>query len=227
MKDFDLKLEIQKAEDYLKLLKEVDEKGDAWSLFNLGECYRKGEGVPQDYEKAFCCYKEAERGCYDAKFALGQCYFKGLGVKQDYSKAVSYFEQNAQQYPEDCYYLGLCYENGYGVPQDYMEAFNYYKEATSALQVGRDAKFKLAEYYKNGWGVKKSEQEALRIYLEDAVEVIRNGGKGKKGREAIQELTDYKKLVAEELKLLDQQVANQKINPREYEVRKNFLQDIL
>lgn len=225
MKEFDLKSEIQKAEDYLKLLKEVDENGGAWSLFRLGECYRKGEGVHQDYEKAFYCYKKAERGCADAQLALGQCYFYGTGVEKDYSLAVYYFKQNEE--PEDFYYLGICYEEGLGVPQDYKTAFHYYSEANCSTRVGRLAKFKVAEYYKNGWGVAKSEQKALRIYLEDAVNIVRKGGTGEKGKQAILELTDYKKLVEEELKVLGEQVANQDINSREYEDRKNFLLDLL
>lgn len=230
MEEFDLKSEIQKAEEYLNLLKEVDEKGGAWDLYHLGECYRKGEGVHQDYEKAFYCYKKAARGCVDAQFALGQCYFYGKGVDTDYSLAVCYFKQIVELMgsPESNYYLGICYEEGLGVPQDYKTAFEYYKEAiTSSTKTGREAKFIVAEFYKNGLGVAKSEQEAFRIYVEDAIKDIDNGGKGERGKQAIFELTDYKKLIEEELKILGKQVANLEINPRIYENKKNFLQDLL
>ena len=54
--------------------------------------YYKGQGVRQDYQKAFEWYtKAANQGHAKAQFNLGVMYEEGQGVRQDYRKAKERF----------------------------------------------------------------------------------------------------------------------------------------
>src|SRR6185436_12213603 len=62
-------------------------KGDADAQFNLGLCYRKGEGVSKDDRKAAKWFvKAAEQNHAEAQLYLGFCYARGQGVKLDDSE---------------------------------------------------------------------------------------------------------------------------------------------
>ena len=63
------------------------QQGDAQAQFNLGEMYRRGHGVTQDYEKAVEWYqKAAKQGDAQAQFNLGEMYRRGHGVTQNKEK---------------------------------------------------------------------------------------------------------------------------------------------
>ena len=97
----------------------------------LGDCYYKGVGVAQDYEKAVYWYtKAAEQGYPYAQKKLGDCYYKGEGVAQDYEKAVYWYTKAAEQdYSVAQFRLAECYALGLGVPQDDREAHEWWKKA--------------------------------------------------------------------------------------------------
>jgi uncharacterized protein len=68
------------------------DQGKASAQYNLGNMYRKGEGVPRDYAAALSWYrKAANQGTSDAQNNLGSMYFKGEGVPQDYVSAHMWF----------------------------------------------------------------------------------------------------------------------------------------
>lgn len=65
---------------------------------DLGNIYRDGENVPQDYSKAFEWYsKAANQGLAEAQFSLGFMYENGEGISQDYSKAFEWYSKAADQ----------------------------------------------------------------------------------------------------------------------------------
>lgn len=67
-------------------------QGDAIAQFDLGEIYEDGNGVNQDYAKAFEWYqKAANQGDARAQFKLGAMYEKGEGVRQNIVAAKEYF----------------------------------------------------------------------------------------------------------------------------------------
>jgi hypothetical protein len=73
-------------------------QGEAKAQSRLGELYRDGQGVPQNYTKARQWYeKAAAQGYADAQLALGMLYYNGLGVPQDYTMARQWYEQAAAQ----------------------------------------------------------------------------------------------------------------------------------
>ena len=72
--DFNEAVRAYKAGDYQKafrLLKPLAEKGYSQAQFNLGSMYQDGQGVPQDYVKAYAWYSvSATQGYKDAKHNL-------------------------------------------------------------------------------------------------------------------------------------------------------------
>lgn len=74
------------------------EQGNALAQNRLGDCYREGKGVAQDYAEAVKWYrKAAEQGNDWAQHNLGLCYRDGLGVKRDKVAALQWFRKASEQ----------------------------------------------------------------------------------------------------------------------------------
>ena len=57
------------------------EQENAYAQYNLGECYRDGEGVEKDFKQDFEWFiKAVEQGNTPAQNNLGGCYPKGESV---------------------------------------------------------------------------------------------------------------------------------------------------
>ena len=73
--------------DYATALREwrpLAKQGDAVAQLNLGNMYRKGQGVPQNDKTAVRWYRlAAEQGNADAQTNLGVMYGMGTGVIRD------------------------------------------------------------------------------------------------------------------------------------------------
>jgi len=75
-----------------RLLTPLAEQGDASAQYNLGQMYRKGEGVPLNYKEAAKWYRlAADQGHGSAQNNLGWMYREGEGVPQDYVLAHMWF----------------------------------------------------------------------------------------------------------------------------------------
>lgn len=85
--------------------------GDAMAQLSLAYMYLRGEGVEQDYEKAFkLTEKSAEQGLAQAQNELGRAYEQ---MKQDYNKAIEWYKKAAAQGYQDAQKnLDRLYENG-------------------------------------------------------------------------------------------------------------------
>jgi hypothetical protein len=76
-------------------------QGFAKAQYQLGKCYKNGEGVAKDVKKAFDYFsRAAKQGNADAQLALGKCYLKGRGTAADKAKAKQWF-QKAVKNPKD------------------------------------------------------------------------------------------------------------------------------
>ena len=75
------------------------ESGHARSLYNLGKCWERGEGVKrQSWTHATALYAQASnKGNADAQCDLGLCYHRGSGVPQSWARAVHLFRLAAAQ----------------------------------------------------------------------------------------------------------------------------------
>ena len=109
------------------------EQGDAEAQFNLGQMYREGLEVAQNYKEAVKWYRlSAEQGNADAQYNLGMSYAKGHGVLQDFKESVKWYQLAAEQgLAEAQYIMGLMYDKGKGVPQDYVLAHMWWNIAGS------------------------------------------------------------------------------------------------
>ena len=144
------------------------EQGYPYAQKKLGDCYYKGEGVAQDYEKAVYWYtKAAEDGSAVDQEKLGTCYYEGKDVAQDYEKAVYWYTKAAEQgYTVGQEKLGDCYYKGEGVAQDYEKAVYWYTKA--AEQGYTVAQEELGTCYYEGKGVAQDYEKAVYWYTKAA-----------------------------------------------------------
>src|SRR5437764_849409 len=74
------------------------EAGDVAAQNEIGDRYRKGNGVQINYSKAISWYeKSANQGFAPAQASLGEMYSKGQGVSLDYAEALKWFQNAADQ----------------------------------------------------------------------------------------------------------------------------------
>lgn len=117
------------------ITKKKAEQGDVHAQFNLGEMYRKGEGVTQDYVEAVKWFrKAADQGFASAQTNLGFMYEKGQGVNQQYLEALKWYRKAADQgYASAQFNLGLLYAKGWGVTRDYVQAYMWFNLSSAGL----------------------------------------------------------------------------------------------
>ncbi len=144
------------------------ENGDPNAQLLLGDMYRVGDNVKQDYEKTAHWYrKAAEQGIAEAQFKLGVSYTTGRGVPQDYTKSAEWYRKAAEQgIAEAQHLLGLSYYNGQGVPQDYTKAAEWFRKA--AEQGLAEAQYLLGVQYANGQGVPQDYTKSAEWYRKAA-----------------------------------------------------------
>jgi TPR repeat protein len=139
--------------------------GEAFSLFlesanggntqaqrYVGDLYRYGLGVVQDFTQARLWYEKASAGGDPiAANGLGLLYYSGQGGAQDYAKARLFFERSATAGNEQgMLNLGDLYQRGLGGAQDYQQARNWLAKAAAAGDAL--AMNNLGYLYQNGLG---------------------------------------------------------------------------
>src|SRR5215475_3702457 len=89
---------FQLTPEKLAVLEQRANRGEALAEWMLGNAYRKGEGVPQDYTTAARWYAAASaQKLAEAQVVLGYLYEQGKGVRKDYREALRYFRAAAEQ----------------------------------------------------------------------------------------------------------------------------------
>jgi TPR repeat protein len=168
--DFQTGLAAYNRGDFAAALQEwqpLAEQGDANSQYNLGLLYARGEGVPQDYQKAIGWYqKAAEQGVPAAEYNLGVMYANGQGVPANPQEASKWFLKAAQEGVSGAETgLATIYSES-GAFKNYDEAAKWYR--TAADQGIASAAFSLGVMYDVGQGVEQSYAEALKLYRQAA-----------------------------------------------------------
>ncbi len=125
-------------------------KGDAWAMYNLGNVYAKGTGVPLNDGDALAWYQQAaDKGYTPAYLALGQMYSDGAAFLPDPVTAFEWYMKAAMQGDATAQYtVAGMYRKGTGTKQDSRKAAEWYKKAADQKHEG--AKAKLEEMYKTG-----------------------------------------------------------------------------
>ena len=151
-------------DEMIPVYREAADLGNPCAVDGLGNRYYYGNGVVQDYKKAFEWYqKAAEQGHVGAQCEIGNCYYLGRGVVQDYTKAAEWYQKAAEQGSVPAQYnIAISYNNGQGVTQDYEKAMEWYLKA--AEQGFDPAQYKIGVLYENGQGVNRDLQEAKKWY---------------------------------------------------------------
>jgi TPR repeat protein len=172
--------EIEKkfSEYYLKKFNETKaraERGDAKAQYNLGVCYKNGEGVAKDKVEAVKWYrKAAEQGSIAAQFGLGFMYQEGEGVPKNGVEAIKWYRMAAEQgnLGAECN-LAAMYNNGDGVPQDYQEAAKWYRKAAEqygdpGAQCALGMLYEKTHYVKGQGVISPDYAEAVKWYRKAA-----------------------------------------------------------
>lgn len=146
------------------------ELGYTSAQYNLGVCYKQGQGVAKnEVEAVRWYYKAAEQGHKGAQYNLGVCYRHGQGVAKNEAEAVKWYRMAAEQgHVAAQNNLGVCYEEGYGVPKNQVEAAKWYGKAAEQGQM--NAQYNLAVFYTNGQGVPKNLAQAKNWYTKAAAQ---------------------------------------------------------
>ena len=118
---------------------------------NVGNCYRDGEGVEKDGEKAIEWFKKAYEkngeAAGNAANRIGLIYNGGYGVEKDDVKQLEWYRKSAEKgYDWGMYNLGNCYRNGEGVEKNGEKAIEWFKKAYEKNgEAAGDARKKLDE----------------------------------------------------------------------------------
>ncbi|KAG0378568.1 hypothetical protein BGX24_003451 [Mortierella sp. AD032] len=149
--------------------------GDINSQVELGNMYKVGDGIEQDYEAARYWYlKAANQGDASAQCSVGDLYRLGLGTDFDHSTALSWYQKAASQGDASGQYnLGLMFEYGLAVGMDYMTAMDWYRK--SADQGHAFAQSFIGDLYYRGRGVPKDYSKAMEWYLLAAEQDLSRG----------------------------------------------------
>jgi TPR repeat protein len=156
------------AKDSNERIKKRIELGDAFSTFQLADCYDGGtNGFAQDFDKSFELYLRAgELGCADAYCSVGCAYDNGHGVEQDKKKAKYYFELAAMK---GCTYSRFNLGNAEGRAGNWDRALKHFILAAGGGD--NDALEKIKVFFMHGRATKEDYAKALRLYQARLAEI--------------------------------------------------------
>jgi len=141
------------------------EAGNSAASLELGDIYREGEQVAQDWKAAFRWYHlGATQGDAKAQNNLGTMYQNGLGCEPDSTLAVHWYRQSAQQGDAVAQFnLGKRFQVGDGADLDLAEAAHWYTLA--AQQGNTDAICDLGTMMRFGQGGPRDLVSAAAMHL--------------------------------------------------------------
>ncbi len=117
----------------------------------LGKAYFFGDGVPQDYAKAYQLLATAyyKQDSTWGVYYLAKCSFNGWGTPQDYTRTMEFLNKMTFHNPEADYMRGFLHARGLGgVPEDIKKGVEYLKKAEDVPE----AKAELLNYRKTLFG---------------------------------------------------------------------------
>ncbi|CAB4380680.1 unnamed protein product [Rhizophagus irregularis] len=104
------------CKECINSVKKLAGNGDEVAMFNLAICYKNGEGIEKNLEKAFYWFQKA------AENAI--CYENGEGTEKNSKKAFHWYHKAAENSNERAMFnLAICYENGIGTEKNLEKVF--------------------------------------------------------------------------------------------------------
>jgi TPR repeat protein len=146
-------------------LERLTEGGDGAAACSLGDHYKTGDVLLQDYPMAIRCYRRgAELGDPEAQNNLGTMLLNALGCERVAEQAVYWYRKGAEQGLATAQYnLAKRYLHGDGVDRDYGEALKWFEKA--AVQGESWASCELGTMYGLGQGVDRNLLAAADFHL--------------------------------------------------------------
>lgn len=108
-----------------------DSAQSAESLYQTGRSYYMGEGVAQNYDKAFQFLSlAAGENHAAAQNDVGMMYEHGQGTDKNLEEAFNWYKKSSDQnYPAAHYNLGRLYDSGIGAKKNYSSAIISFRRA--------------------------------------------------------------------------------------------------
>ena len=143
---------------------EASNRGDVDAICNLGLCFLRGAGIPQDLTNGIRLISTAaEYRHVAALYHLGSCSMLGIGTPVQNSLAVRYWGLAAQSgCHESAYNLGMCFLEGYHLPKNERAALGWFNQA--AARHHPFGLFYQAHCYRHGLGTEKNEVFAFKTF---------------------------------------------------------------
>lgn len=118
---------LDKNDENLSYFTDVS-SSDAYKEYLMALMYMKGQGVEQDYFKAFNTFTLAsENGYLHSNYYLGNMYYYDLGVPQDYIEAFNYYLKASEANDSYAYYrIAKMYLKGQGVEANIKKAEKFF-----------------------------------------------------------------------------------------------------
>ena len=162
---------LDKYKESCKWFEEAAKQDYVPGLINLAMDYERGEGVKQDFNKAFALYKRAaEKGHNLAQESVGTYYLIGQGTAKDEKKAFLWSMKSAEQgNGRALWRVGRCYSEGVGTTKDENKAIEFYQK--SALTGDMYGQQELGKAYDLGNGGQKiDKKKAFELYKKSAIQ---------------------------------------------------------
>lgn len=146
--------------DFDRLILDAD-NGNAEAQLKAGDIFNYGDGVTQNYEKAFEYYSAAaEQNNAEAQFNIGYFYYVENYPEQNLAEAFKYFKSAAELGDKNAmYFLGLMFLRGHATEPNEQAAFNWILKASEA---DNDiAQLELSGFYEDGIGTDVDQGKAI------------------------------------------------------------------
>ncbi len=157
------------SKEAVDLNRRAVEMGYLAGYHNLGNHYRRGDGVERDEAEAFDLFLfAAERGHPEDAYNVGNMYWRGRGVEKNISQAYTWFQRASQQdYPTAFDRLGLMTAKGEGVDADPVAAVALYERGA---ELGDSSSMvNLGTAYRKGNGVAEDFDKAYDLFYRAAL----------------------------------------------------------
>jgi len=156
-----LKLERDRVEG-AKWFRRAAELGSARGQYQLGLCFKYGNGVKKNEKEALeWIRKSAAQDYVVAICVVGDFLAEGRGTPKDEAEAAKWYRKSAEAGFENAqYHLAKMLDEGRGVAKDHTEAVKWYRILAKRNYVW--VNFRLALMLVDGIGVEKDDAEAVK-----------------------------------------------------------------
>ncbi|UZO00637.1 uncharacterized protein OCT59_011759 [Rhizophagus irregularis] len=133
------------CEDCINSLEKLAKNNDKMAMFNLAICYKDGEGIEKNLEKAFHWYqKAAEKDHIKAMTNLAICFKNGEGTEKDLEKSFHWCQKSAENGDEEAMNnLSIYYKDGKGTEKNLEKAYYWHRKAAESNKASSKNKSEL------------------------------------------------------------------------------------